>query len=55
MVGTRVIAASRIRILGGQLGVERVLATTDSARVNFRRGSIPRLTALRETLAGRER
>ncbi len=50
----RLIAASRIRILGGQLGVERVLATTDSARVNFRRGSIPRLTALRETLAGRE-
>ncbi len=50
----RLIAASRIRILGGQLGVERVLATTDSARVNFRRGSIPRLTALRTSLAGRE-
>lgn len=50
----RLTAASRIRILGGQLGVERVLATADSARVNFRRGSIPRLTALRESLAGRE-
>ncbi len=31
-----------------------MLATADSARVNFRRGSIPRLTALRESLAGRE-
>ncbi len=50
----RLIAASRIRILGGQLGVERVLATPGSARVNFRRGAVPRMTSLRDAMAGRE-
>ncbi len=50
----RLIASSRIRILGGRLGVERVLATAEVARVNFRRGSLPRLTALRDAMAGRE-
>jgi transcription-repair coupling factor (superfamily II helicase) len=50
----RLIAASRIRILGGLLGVERVLATADSARVNFRRGTMPKLTSLRDAMAGQE-
>ncbi|NIR45210.1 MAG: transcription-repair coupling factor [Gemmatimonadetes bacterium] len=50
----RLIAASRIRILGGRLGVERVLATAETARINFRRGSMPKLTSLREAMAGRE-
>jgi transcription-repair coupling factor (superfamily II helicase) len=50
----RLVAAARIRILGCRVGVERVLATADTARVNFRRGEIPRLTALREAMAGRE-
>ena len=48
------VASSQIRILGGQLGVERVLATSDTARINFRRGTVPRLTALREAMAGRD-
>ena len=50
----RIVAAAKIRILGRRLAVERVLATTDTARVNFRRGAIPRLTALREALSDRE-
>lgn len=50
----RLIAASRIRILGGRLGVERVLATPGAARVNFRRGVVPRMTSLRDAMAGRE-
>jgi transcription-repair coupling factor (superfamily II helicase) len=50
----RLVAAARIRILGGRLGVERVLATAETARVNFRRGVVPRLTALREAMAGHE-
>ena len=50
----RLISASRIRILGSQLGVERALATGGTARVNFRRGAMPRLTALREAMMGRE-
>jgi transcription-repair coupling factor (superfamily II helicase) len=49
----RLIAASRIRILGSRLGVERVLATPGTARLNFRRGSVPRLTSLRDAMAGR--
>ncbi|UCC73294.1 MAG: transcription-repair coupling factor [Gemmatimonadota bacterium] len=50
----RLIAASRIRILGGGLGAERVLATPGTARVSFRRGVVPRLTSLRDALTGRE-
>ena len=50
----RLIAASKIRILGGKLSVERVLATAETARVNFRRGAIPRLTALRHELSDSE-
>jgi transcription-repair coupling factor (superfamily II helicase) len=50
----RLIAASQIRILGGRLGVERVLALPGRARVNFRRGAVPKLTALREAMTGRE-
>jgi transcription-repair coupling factor (superfamily II helicase) len=50
----RLVAGSRIRILGSRLGVERVLATGDAARISFRRGSLPRLTALREAMAGRD-
>lgn len=50
----RLVAASQIRILGSRLGVERILATGGTARVNFRRGTIPRLTALRAAMAGRE-
>jgi len=50
----RLIAASRLRILGGRLGVERVLSSGDTARVTFRRGAMPRLTSLRDAMAGRE-
>jgi transcription-repair coupling factor (superfamily II helicase) len=50
----RLIAGSRIRILGSRLGVERVLAMPGTARVNFRRGVVPRLTALRDAMAGLE-
>lgn len=48
----RLIAGARIRILGSHLGVERILASGDTARVSFRRGVVPRLTALRESMAG---
>jgi transcription-repair coupling factor (superfamily II helicase) len=48
----RLIAGARIRILGSHLGVERILATGNSARVSFRAGVVPRLTALRESMAG---
>ena len=50
----RLLAGSRIRILGARLGVERVLAMEGTARVHFRRGVVPRLTALREAMAGLE-
>ncbi len=50
----QLIATSKIRILGRRLGVERVLATADTARVNFRRGTVPRLTALRDALSDRD-
>ncbi|UCF18297.1 MAG: transcription-repair coupling factor [Gemmatimonadota bacterium] len=52
--GQRLINSSKIRILGGHIGVERVLASPGSVRLNFRHGVIPKLTALREAMAGRE-
>ena len=50
----RLIATSKIRILGARLGVQRVLASGGVARLNFRRGVIPRLTMLKDALSDRE-
>jgi transcription-repair coupling factor (superfamily II helicase) len=42
----RLLMGAALRILGKRLGVERVLVRGDEARVNFRNGVVPRLTAL---------
>jgi len=50
----RLVAGARMRILGSHLGVERILATGTTARVNFRRGVVPRLAPLRTAMAGHD-
>jgi len=42
----RLLDAAALRLLGGRLGVERVLVREHEARVNFRAEVTPRLTAL---------
>jgi transcription-repair coupling factor (superfamily II helicase) len=42
----RLIAAASLRLLGTQLGVERITLQDNSARVSFRTGVVPRLTTL---------
>ncbi|HEX6694458.1 MAG TPA: transcription-repair coupling factor [Longimicrobiales bacterium] len=42
----RLFVAARLRLLGTQLGVERILVQGDAARVTFRAGTNPRLAVL---------
>ena len=42
----RLMAAASLRLLGTQLGVERITLQDSSARVSFRPGVVPRLSAL---------
>jgi transcription-repair coupling factor (superfamily II helicase) len=45
------LATASLRILGRELGVERILAREWDARVNFRRGVVPRMVALQRAFA----
>ena len=42
----RLLTASRLRLLGSELGVERILVRGETARVTFAPDVTPRLTAL---------
>jgi transcription-repair coupling factor (superfamily II helicase) len=42
----RLLSATELRLLGAELGVERILLRDDEARVTFRDGVVPRLSAL---------
>lgn len=42
----RLLASAALRLLGAELGVERILIRGDEARLNFREGVVPRLAAL---------
>jgi transcription-repair coupling factor (superfamily II helicase) len=42
----RLLAAALLRLLGTQLGVERITLQDDAARVTYREGVVPRLSAL---------
>jgi transcription-repair coupling factor (superfamily II helicase) len=50
----RLFAATRLRILGAGLGVERVTVQHDDARVSFREGAAPRIAALQLPLRDRQ-
>jgi len=50
----RLLQATRLRILGARLGVERILVRDRNARLNFHPGVVPRLQRLDEPLADRQ-
>ncbi|HEX7117410.1 MAG TPA: transcription-repair coupling factor [Longimicrobiales bacterium] len=50
----RLLAAAALRLLGAELGVERVLVRGDEARINFRDGVVPRMAALQSAFHDRQ-
>ncbi len=50
----RLLDATTLRLLGGELGVERILVRDRNARVNFRPGVVPHLQVLQEPLRDRQ-
>ncbi|HEX6941048.1 MAG TPA: transcription-repair coupling factor [Longimicrobiales bacterium] len=50
----RLLAAAALRLLGAELGVERILVRGDEARINFRDGVAPRMTALQGAFHDRQ-
>jgi len=50
MEAERLLAATAMRLLGTQLGVDRITLQNDSARVSFRPGVIPKLALLQGVL-----
>ncbi|HUH11839.1 MAG TPA: TRCF domain-containing protein, partial [Longimicrobiales bacterium] len=50
----RLLVATRLRILGQALGVERVLVRGDDARLTFRAGAVPRMSALQNAFRDRQ-
>jgi transcription-repair coupling factor (superfamily II helicase) len=45
------LATAALRLIGTQLGIERILVRPWDARVNFRKGVVPRMTALQHAFA----
>ncbi len=50
----RLLAAASLRLLGAELGVERILVRGDEARVNFREGVTPRMAVLQSAFHDRQ-
>ncbi|MFQ5536083.1 MAG: transcription-repair coupling factor [Gemmatimonadota bacterium] len=50
----RLLDATLLRILGRRVGAERILVGRESARLSFRGGTSPRLTALQEPMRERQ-
>jgi transcription-repair coupling factor (superfamily II helicase) len=48
------LATRSLRLLGTELGIERILARPWDARINFRKGVMPRIAALQRVFAERQ-
>ncbi|HEX7050507.1 MAG TPA: transcription-repair coupling factor [Longimicrobiales bacterium] len=48
------LSSAALRLLGAELGVERISVRGDEARINFRDGAVPRLAALEGALRDRQ-
>jgi transcription-repair coupling factor (superfamily II helicase) len=48
------LATAQLRLLGGALGVERILVRPWDVRLNFRTGVVPRMAPLQKVLQGRQ-
>jgi len=50
----RLLAATRLKLLGSVLDVEWIQVAEDQVRINFREDAVPRLTVLRDAFADRQ-
>ena len=50
----RLLAGAALRLLGAELGVERIIVRGDEARINFREGVVPRMAALQSAFHDRQ-
>ncbi len=48
------LATAALRLLGGALGIERLLVRSWDVRLNFRKGVVPRMVVLQRVLAARQ-
>jgi hypothetical protein len=48
------LATASLRLLGSQLGIERVLVRPWDVRLNFRHGVVPRMVVMQRVLAARQ-
>jgi transcription-repair coupling factor (superfamily II helicase) len=48
------LGTAALRLVGGELGIERVLVRAWDARLNFRGGVVPRMAAMQKAFAGRQ-
>jgi transcription-repair coupling factor (superfamily II helicase) len=48
------LATASLRLLGGALGIERLLVRPWDVRLNFRKGVVPRMAVLQRVLAARQ-
>jgi transcription-repair coupling factor (superfamily II helicase) len=48
------IAHAQLRLLGGALGVERILVRPWDVRINFRKGNVPRMSSLQSAFAAHQ-
>jgi transcription-repair coupling factor (superfamily II helicase) len=48
------LATAQLRLLGGELGAERILVRPWDVRLNFRRGTVPRMASLQSAFAAHQ-
>jgi transcription-repair coupling factor (superfamily II helicase) len=48
------LATAQLRLLGGELGMERILVRPWDVRINFRRGNVPRMASLQSAFASHQ-
>jgi hypothetical protein len=48
------LATAQLRLLGGELGMERILVRPWDVRINFRRGNVPRMSSLQSAFAAHQ-
>ncbi|HEX2203683.1 MAG TPA: transcription-repair coupling factor [Longimicrobium sp.] len=46
------LATQALRLVGGELGIERILVRPWDVRINFRHGTVPRMASLQKALTG---
>ena len=50
----RLLDAATLRVLGRELGIQRIIVREDQARLNFRGGVVPQMSLLKRPLENRQ-